>query len=56
MAKDWRCVLGRHKWRLVETANHDTYSECSRCGKHDYVRHLNREVGGRGMGNLPPGG
>lgn len=54
--KDWRCQIGRHRWRLIEKVDHDKYSECSRCGKHDYVRHLNRLVGDRGMGNLPPGG
>jgi hypothetical protein len=56
MAKDWRCLVGRHAWRLMEKADHDKYSECVRCGKHDYVRHLNRAVGARGIGNLPSGG
>ena len=56
MARDWRCLIRRHDWRLVETADRDKYSECVRCGKRDYVRHLGGAVGGRGMGNLPPGG
>ena len=54
--KDWRCLIGRHQWRLLEKADHDKYSECARCGKRDYVRHFNRAVGGRDMGNLPQGG
>ena len=56
MARNWRCMVGRHAWRLRETPDRDKYSECLRCGKRDYVRHLNRVVGGRGMGNLPGGG
>jgi predicted nucleic acid-binding Zn ribbon protein len=40
--KDWRCLLGRHDWRLVKTADRDKYSECTRCGKHDWRRHLER--------------
>ena len=57
MAKDWRCLLGLHRWRLVHTADRDQYSECIRCGKHDWSRHLNRSVdGGHDSSNLPPGG
>jgi hypothetical protein len=56
MAMHWRCLIGVHQWRLVQTGRRDAYSECVRCGKHDWVRHLNRHVGGRSSGNLPPGG
>ena len=38
MAKDWRCLIGRHDWRAVETDNRDKYVECTRCGKHDWTR------------------
>jgi hypothetical protein len=55
MAKDWRCLIGRHDWRVVETDNRDKYAECTRCGKHDWKR-LVKWSGGRDMGNLPPGG
>lgn len=56
MAKGWRCLIRGHRWQLVETADRDKHSECVRCGKHDYTRHLRGAVGGRRMGNLPPGG
>ena len=36
MAKDWRCLIGRHDWQTVETADRDKYAECSRCGKRDW--------------------
>ena len=54
MAKDWRCLIGRHDWRVVETDNRDKYAECSRCGKHDWKR-LVKWSGGGDVNNLPPG-
>ena len=55
MAKDWRCLIGRHDWRAVETDNRDKYAECTRCGKHDWTR-LVKWSGGGDVNNLPPGG
>jgi hypothetical protein len=58
MAKDWRCLIGRHDWRVVETATRDKYSECVRCGKHDWIRPLNPVMGPkwRGGGDPPESG
>ena len=55
MAKDWRCLIGRHDRRVVETDNRDKYAECTRCGKHDWTR-LVKWSGGGDVNNLPPGG
>ena len=66
--KDWRCLVGRHDWRVVTTGDalmgarwpvidRDKYSECTRCGKHDFRRHLARTAGSwRGDGNMGAGG
>jgi hypothetical protein len=54
MAKDWRCLIGRHDWRVVETAHRDKYSECGRCGKHDWVRALPRRVEKGKLPGPPP--
>ena len=57
MAKDWRCLIGRHDWQTVETADRDKYAECSRCGKSDWRRLVPRSSSTwRGHGNMPPGG
>jgi hypothetical protein len=57
MAKDWRCLIGRHDWQPVETADRDKYAECTRCGKSDWRRLVPRTSGTwRGHGNMPPGG
>src|SRR5262245_27339811 len=33
----WRCLIGRHDWRLVELADGFRYSECFRCGRHHWI-------------------
>jgi hypothetical protein len=38
LARNGRCVIGRHDWRTVETPEGDKYAECTRCGKHDWRR------------------
>jgi hypothetical protein len=56
MAKDWRCLIGRHEWRVVETAtrtpgldhphrDRDKYAECLRCRKRDWTRALDPKMG-----------
>ena len=45
MAKDWRCLIGRHDWHTVETADRDKYAECTRCGKSDWRRLMPRTSG-----------
>lgn len=67
--KAWRCLLGQHSWRVVDSGDvivggargpvieRDRYSECTRCGKHDWRRHLTRTAASwRGGGNMPAGG
>jgi hypothetical protein len=56
MAKDWRCLIGRHEWGVVETANRDKYSECVRCGKHDWIRPLNPVIAPKWRGGGDPPG
>jgi hypothetical protein len=56
MAKDWRCLIGRHDWREVETPDHDKYAECTRCGKHDWQRTVAPQVGTKWRGGGMPGG
>jgi hypothetical protein len=57
MARNWRCLLGRHDWREVETPDRDRYAECTRCGKTDWQRTVPRHVGGKLQGlDPPPGG
>jgi|1186.fasta_scaffold01093_4 hypothetical protein len=56
MAKDWRCIFGRHDWRRVETPDRDSYAECSRCRKQDWRRLLPRVTGSWRGGGMPPGG
>ncbi len=36
MAKNWRCVIGRHAWHKFETPKGEKYAECSRCEKRDW--------------------
>ncbi len=38
MARDWRCLIGRHDWQTVETADRDKHAESSRCRKSDWRR------------------
>jgi hypothetical protein len=61
MARNWRCLLGRHEWREVRTPDRDRFAECSRCGKHDRQRLIPQRVETkfRGGGMAPwgdPGG
>ena len=51
----WRCRIGLHNWRAVETADHDKYAECTRCGKRDWRRLLGRASGKWGGGSPMPG-
>jgi hypothetical protein len=56
MARHWRCLIGRHDWREVETPDRDKYAECTSCEKRDWqrlLRHTSSEWRG---GNMPPGG
>jgi hypothetical protein len=54
MAIHWRCLIGRHDWREVETPGGDTFAECTRCGKHDWQR-LVRDPSGKWHGEPPAG-
>lgn len=59
MARDWRCLIGRHDWREVEIKkpDRDKYAECTRCGKHDWQRLITKQVGAKWRGgSMPPGG
>jgi hypothetical protein len=59
MARDWRCLIGRHDWRVVEVQkpDRDKYAECTRCGKHDWQRLMAKQVGAKWRGGaMPPGG
>ena len=56
MAKNWRCLIGRHDWRTVETPDRDKYAECTRCGKHDWTRLIPRITSKWRGGSTPPGG
>jgi hypothetical protein len=51
----WRCRIGFHDWRAVETADRDKYAECTRCGKRDW-RRLLQNVTGEFRGSEPPPG
>ena len=55
MSKDWHCRIGRHDWREVEMPDHDKCSECTRCGKRDWRRHLQRTSNKWGGGSPWPG-
>jgi hypothetical protein len=55
MAKDWRCLIGRHDWREVQMSDRDKCAECTRCGKRDWRRLLTRTGGQWRGGDLPPG-
>jgi hypothetical protein len=54
MARNWRCLLGRHDWREVKTHDKDQYAECTRCGKHDW-RRLFVDKAGKWHGEPPAG-
>jgi hypothetical protein len=54
MARDWRCLMGRHDWRTVETPDRDKYAECTRCGKHDRKRLIPRTSSQWRGGSVPP--
>jgi hypothetical protein len=56
VARSWRCLIGMHKWRTVETPDRDKYAECIRCGKHDWKRHMPRTSSEWHGGDMPPGG
>jgi hypothetical protein len=57
MARNWRCLIGQHDWRVVDVGKRDKYAECARCGKHDWQRLTQREVGPKWRGGaMPPGG
>jgi len=47
MPKDWRCWVGLHDWRAIETADHDKYAECTKCGKRDWRRLLQNVTGNK---------
>ena len=49
MARDWRCLTGRHDWREVETPDRDKQAECTRCGKTDRKRTVPRHMARRGV-------
>ena len=51
----WRCRIGWHDWRAVETPDRDKYAECTRCGKRDW-RRLIENVTGKYRGDDPPPG
>jgi len=55
MAKDWHCLIGLHDWREVELPDRDKCAECTRCGKRDYRRLLQR-TSGKWRGGDPPAG
>ena len=55
MARHWRCLIGRHDWRTVETPDRDKYAECTRCGKHDWRRLLTK-TSSKWRGSDPPAG
>jgi hypothetical protein len=55
MARHWRCLIGRHDWRTVETPAGDKYAECTRCGKHDWRRLVPR-TSSQWRGGDPPAG
>lgn len=56
MARHWRCLIGRHDWRKVETPDGDQFAECSRCGRHDWRRLVPRTSSQWRGGSMPPGG
>jgi hypothetical protein len=55
MARDWRCLVGRHDWHAIETPDRDTYAKCMRCGKTDW-RRLLPKTSGAWTGSQPPPG
>ena len=54
MATHWRCLIGRHDWRAVDTPDGDKFAECTRCGKHDWQR-LVQDTQGPWHGEPPAG-
>ena len=55
--RDLRCLLQRHDWVAVKTADGDEFAECTRCGKHDWQRLIPRREGPRWRGGgMPPWG
>ena len=56
MAKDWRCLIGRHDWREVQMPDRDKCAECTRCGKRDWRRLLTRTTSQWRGGDPPAGG
>ena len=38
MAKNWRCLIGRHDWREAKSPEGYKYAECTRCGMRDWER------------------
>lgn len=33
MAKSFRCLAGRHRWRATKSADDDSHIQCEDCGK-----------------------
>jgi hypothetical protein len=54
MSRDWRCRIGWHDWREVETPDHDKCAECTRCVKRDWRRLLRRVAGEYRRGGEAP--
>ncbi len=38
MARNWRCLIGRHDWREAKTPDGYKYAECTRCRMRDWQR------------------
>jgi hypothetical protein len=55
MARDLRCLIGRHDWREIMTPDRDKYSECTRCRKTDW-RRLVPHTSSQWRGSDPPPG
>jgi len=55
MSGNWRCLIGWHDWREVETADRDHYAECNRCSNRDWRRLLRRVASEYRPVGFPPG-
>ncbi len=38
MARNGRCLIGRHDWREAKSPEGYKYAECTRCGLRDWER------------------
>ena len=54
MARNWRCLMGRHDWHTVGTPDRHKYAECTRCGKCDWTRLMTRISSEWHGGSTPP--